>query len=119
MAQAEVDVGVPAAAHVGDRVVGGRQRVLLGQVEVEAVDGQRREEPVLVVEQLVERGRADARRRGHRAGRDRAGTFTLQDFRRHLEDLPPGPGLRVVHGCDVTAKGVSLKRAVLRESAWR
>jgi hypothetical protein len=48
VAEAEVDVGVPAAAHVVDRVVGVRQIVLLGQVDVEGVDGQGREEAVLV-----------------------------------------------------------------------
>ncbi|MEU4669730.1 hypothetical protein AB0F91_17530 [Amycolatopsis sp. NPDC023774] len=47
VAQTEVDVRVPAAAHVLDRVGGAHQDVLLGQVAVEGVDGQGCEEAVL------------------------------------------------------------------------
>jgi hypothetical protein len=112
----EVDVAVPAAAHVLDRVVGARQRALVGQVEVEGVDGQGREEAVLVAEDLVEGGGADAGRRGDRAGRDRLSSFPFQDAGRDLEDLLAGAGLRVVHRCNATAFGVSLIQAVLRRS---
>jgi len=94
--QPEADVQVPPRPQVGDRV--GARDPLVGQVGLEPVLGDGVEQPHLVAEQPVDRGRLDARRGGHRAGGDGLPPAPGQQLGRRLDDPFPR---RVPHVANV------------------